>query len=86
MEASLTRFLYHLREDEEPQGISRCIRCMGLWTYGCEPEEPLRYREIMEDVRAMIQDGRMNRLAEDLLMNRDGTICRRNMCTLRSNR
>ena len=34
VEASLNRAAYHLREEEEPQGIGRCIRCMGTWLYG----------------------------------------------------
>ena len=34
VEASLNRAIYMLREEEEPQGIGRCIRCVGNWLYG----------------------------------------------------
>ena len=37
-EASLNRLVFLLREDEEPKGIGRCIRCMGTWLYG-RPKE-----------------------------------------------
>ena len=73
-EASLNRVVYSLREEEEPQGIGRCIRCMSAWFYGCSPEEALESDCIVAEVRAMLRDGRLSRLAADLLLNRDHAV------------
>ncbi len=70
-EASLNRAVYNLREEEEPQGIGRCIRCMGTWLYGGDPEEALSHREMIAKVREYLDDGRVNALAADMLLNRD---------------
>ena len=73
-EASLNRAVYHLREEEEPQGIGRCIRCMGTWLYGGEPEDALESAEMITELRKMLSDGRLNALAADMLLNRDGAV------------
>ena len=41
VEASLNRAVYALREEDEPQGIGRCIRCVGNWLYGEDPTDAL---------------------------------------------
>ena len=71
LEASVNRAVYHLREEEEPQGIGRCIRCMGTWLYGGEPEEALESREMVRQLRAYLDDGTYSRIAADMLLNRE---------------
>ena len=70
LEASLNRAIYHLREEEEPRGIGRCIRCMGTWLYGGEPEEALVSAEMILELRRYLEDGTFSRIAEDMLENR----------------
>ena len=70
-EASLNRLIFSLREDEEPQGISRCIRSMGTWLYGGDPAEALRTQDMIHHLRSMIADGSMDKLAADMLLNHE---------------
>ena len=72
VEASLNRAAYHLREEEEPQGIGRCIRCMGTWLYGGDPLEALTSDELIRTLREMLRTGRINELAADMLLNGEG--------------
>ena len=74
LEASLNRAIYHLREEEEPRGIGRCIRCMGSWLYGGEPESALVSEGMIAQLREYLEDGTFNRLAADMLLNRDGAV------------
>ena len=73
-EASLNRAVYHLREEEEPQGIGRCIRCMGTWLYGGEPEEALENEEMVRQLRGFLEDGTLDRIAADMLLNRENAV------------
>ena len=72
--ASLNRAVYHLREEEEPQGIGRCIRCMGTWLYGGEPEEALETERMIRQLHSYLEDGTFNRLAADMLLNRENAV------------
>ena len=74
VEASMNRAVYHLREEEEPQGIGRCIRCMSNWLYGGDPAEALESEKLVAELRAMLADGRINRLAADMLLNSEGIV------------
>ncbi len=71
-EASLNRIIYHLREEEEPKGIGRCIRCMSSWLYGGDPIGALESARLIRRIREMLADGTIDRLAEDMLLNREG--------------
>ena len=71
VEASMNRAVYHLRDEEEPQGIGRCIRCMGSWLYGGEPEASLEFGPMIRDLKKYLEDGTYNALASDILLNRD---------------
>lgn len=71
VEASLNRAIYALREEEEPQGISRCIRCTGTWLYGGDPTEALENAGMIRQVREYLDKGRFNELAADMLLNTD---------------
>ena len=74
VEASLNRAVYHLRDEEEPQGISRCIRVMGTWLYGGNPEEALQSEEMVRRVRGYVEDGTFDTLAADMLLNTEGAV------------
>lgn len=63
LEASLNRFAFALKEDEDPNGINRCIRSMGTWLYGGDPLEALENENNLCELRSMLEDGRMNELA-----------------------
>ena len=71
VEASMNRAIYALREDEEPQGIGRCIRCLGTWLYGADPTDALESAPLVREVKEYLKNGRFNDLAADLLLNRD---------------
>ena len=74
VEASLNRMIYNIREEDEPQGIGRCIRCMGSWLYGDEPTEALETQSLIRDVGEMLHSGRLDELAADMLLNRDSLV------------
>ena len=72
VEASMNRLIYNMREDEEPQGIGRCIRAMSTWLYGGDPAEALATHQLIRILKDMIESGELNRLAADMLLNREG--------------
>ena len=73
VEASMNRAVYHLREEEEPQGIGRCIRCIGGgWLFGGHPATALRNAGLIRELKGMLQAGRFEELAADMLLNREG--------------
>ena len=69
--ASLNRAVYSLREEDEPQGIGRCIRCVGSWMYGGDPTEALENAAVVKQLREYLDSGMFDRLAADMLMNRE---------------
>ena len=71
VEASLNRAVFHLREEEEPQGIGRCIRSMGTWLYGGDPAEALESGKLIGTLKAWLSDGTFDRFAVDMLLNRE---------------
>ncbi|MBR2661089.1 MAG: insulinase family protein [Clostridia bacterium] len=71
VEASLNRAVYMLREEEEPQGIGRCIRCTGNWIYGANPTEALENAGVVRQLKQYLECGRFDELAADMLLNRD---------------
>ena len=71
VEASMNRAVYHLREEEEPQGIGRCIRCMGIWLYGGDPAKALECESLIRELHEYLEDGTFDRLAADMLLNRE---------------
>ena len=74
VEASMNRLIYNIREEDEPQGIGRCIRCMSTWLYGGEPEEALETQDLIRELKGMLQSGRMDELAADMLLNREARV------------
>ena len=71
LEASLNRAVYALREEEEPQGIGRCIRCTGSWIYGGNPTDALESAGIVHRLKEWLDSGRFNDLAADMLLSRE---------------
>ena len=70
-EATLNRMIFAFREEEEPQGIGRCIRAMGGWIFGGDPLDELESEALLKQLRGMISDGRLDALAADMLLNRE---------------
>ena len=70
VEASLNRAVYMLREEDEPQGIGRCIRCVGNWIYGADPTEALETAGVVKELKAYLETGRFDELAADMLLNK----------------
>jgi len=71
VEASVNRAVFHLREEEEPQGIGRCIRSMGTWLYGGDPAEALESGNLIRTLKTWQNDGTFDCLAVDMLLNRE---------------
>ena len=69
VEASLNRAVYILREEDEPQGIGRCIRCTGNWIYGADPTDVLETSGIVHELKQYLENGRFDELAADMLLN-----------------
>ena len=74
VEASLNRAIYILREEEEPQGIGRCIRCLGNWIYGADPTDTLETAGIVKQLKEWLDSGRFNELAADMLLNHENLV------------
>jgi len=74
VEASLNRAVYALREEEEPQGIGRCIRCVGRWIYGGDPTDALESMPVVRRLREYFDTGRFTALAADMLLNRENAV------------
>ena len=74
LEASMNRAIFHMREEEEPQGIGRCIRCTGNWLYGGDPLEALGNESIIRSLKEWLENGTFDRLAADMLLNRENTV------------
>ena len=74
VEASLNRAVYMLREEDEPQGIGRCIRCVGNWIYGADPTDALETAEVVKKLRKYLETGRFDELAADMLLNSENRV------------
>ena len=74
VEASLNRAVYILREEDEPQGIGRCIRCVGNWIFGGDPTEALETSGMVKELKTWLDNGRFTELAADMLLNRNNQV------------
>lgn len=73
--ASLNRTAFRMREGQEPQGLIRCISALsGCWLFGGDPMEALVYDEAIHSLRTMIENGSLNRLAEEVLLTRENLV------------
>ena len=75
VEASLNRFAFALKEEDEPQGIERAIRVMGSWLYDGDPLFALENDAQLAELREMLKAGAFNDLAVSLLTDQTG-LCR----------
>ena len=74
LEASANRLAFHLLEPDEPQALERCISCMGSWLYGGDPMQNIVYREVLADVRKLLEEKQFENLLRELLLEEDGTV------------
>lgn len=74
VEASLNRAIYMLREEDEPQGIERCIRCVGNWIYGADPTAVLESGPAVKELKEYLENGRFDELAADMLLNTENRV------------
>ena len=74
VEASMNRAVYALREEEEPQGIGRCIRCLGSWIYGGDPTDALESGKLVQRLNELLEAGCFDELAADMLLNRENAV------------
>ena len=72
VEASLNRFIYLLKEEEEPQGIARAVRVMNSWLYDGDPLFFLENETQIAELRSMAADSSLNRLAVSLIRDQTG--------------
>ena len=72
VEASLNRFAFTLKEEEEPQGIDRAVRVMGSWLYGGDPLFSLENDRDIAALRGMLASGEMDSLAVSILKEKTG--------------
>ena len=77
VEASLNRFIFNMKEEEEPQGIERAVRVMGSWLYDGDPLFSLENDQEFAELRQMLASGDLNALAVSMLKDRNG------LCTLK---
>ena len=77
VEASLNRFVFSLKEEDEPQGIERAVRVMGSWLFGGDPLFALEHERQISELRQMFASGGLNSLAVSLLKDKTG------LCMLR---
>ncbi|MBQ8996119.1 MAG: insulinase family protein [Oscillospiraceae bacterium] len=62
---------FRMLEPDEPQGLDHCLSATGSWLYGGDPMDYLVYQSDFEKVRAMIEDGGMEQLLKDLILEND---------------
>ena len=74
VEASLNRAVYMMREEDEPQGIGRCIRCVGSWIYGADPTDALETGSVVRKLKEYLECGKFDELAADMLLNCDNRV------------
>lgn len=77
VEASLNRYIFSLKEEDEPQGIERAVRVMGSWLFDGDPLFALENDAQIAELRQMFASGSLNSLAVSLLRDRTG------LCALR---
>ena len=75
VEASLNRFAFSLKEEDEPQGIERAIRVMGSWLYDGDPLFALVNDPQIAELHEMLTSGAFRQLAVSMLKERAG-LCR----------
>ena len=70
--ACMNRLIFHMKEEEEPQGIERAVRCMDIGLYGGDLLDALEFNPVVEGLRALVESGKLNRLAVSLFREQAG--------------
>ena len=73
-EARLNRMIYGMREDEEPQGIGRCLKCLDHWFFGGDPLEDMESGKLIKSLKAMLDKGEFDALAADMLLDMENAV------------
>ncbi|MBQ6040567.1 MAG: insulinase family protein [Oscillospiraceae bacterium] len=73
LEASANRLAFQLLEPDEPQGLERCINCMGSWLYGGDPMSNIVYQDDFAAVRNMLAEKQFEQLLREVLVDDEGT-------------
>ena len=60
---------FRLLEPDEPLGLDHCLSATGAWLYGGDPMMYMLFREDFAKVRAMIDDGTMERLLREVIVD-----------------
>ena len=71
LEASINRMEFSMREPQEPQGLIRLFSMLS-WFYGADPLTGLLKDDAFKALRAMLDNGGFESLANDLLVSEDG--------------
>lgn len=74
VEAEVNRFVFQLREPNEPQGLIRAINSYGTWLYGGDPLTCLLNDPICEKLIARMANGGYEALLKELLGD-ESTLC-----------
>ena len=62
---------FRLLEPDEPQGLDHCLSVTGSWMYGGDPIQYMEYKEDFAKVRSMIDNGEMEQLLKELIIDND---------------
>ncbi len=73
VESSLNHMIFHIKEEEEPQGIGRAMRASSAWLYGGDPLEALENDQCIAALREMVAGNALNQLAAELFSEQNGT-------------
>ena len=72
LEASVNQTAFRFRQYPEPQALYRAVASYSSWLYGGDPAMYLKTDEAIENVRAMIASGEMEKLAEEIFADTSG--------------
>lgn len=74
LSATINRMEFRAREPEEPQGLDRCGSAMCSWLYGGDPMQYLVFDKDFAALRAMLENGEMEALLRELLLDDTGLV------------
>ncbi len=70
--ASLARFEFHVREQEEPRALRRVITGLNGWLHGGDPLKYIEFDEDIRALRAMLDGDAFEQLAREIFAEREG--------------
>ena len=72
LEASVNQTAFRFRQYPEPQALYRAISSYSSWLYGGDPAMYLTTNEAIDNVRAMIESGEMEKIANEIFADTSG--------------